>query len=296
MHRIGIDLGGTKIEGLHLDPHHKVLERKRVATNREEGYTSIVGRIVELVNQFTRGLSSPYTVGICTPGVISASTGRLKNSNTVCLIGEPLKEDLEAGLGHNITMENDANCFALAEATLGVAREYRIVFGVIMGTGVGGGIVIDKLIHRGPNHIAGEWGHHSIDPQGPECYCGRRGCVETFLSGPALERHWKTLSGQQIPLKEIVQLARSDTNPTITRWKRDFLQTFGLALGNVIDVLDPDAIVLGGGVSNIPFLYREGTQAVYRQVFSDEVTTPILKPQLGDSAGVFGAALLEKKP
>ena len=286
MHKIGIDLGGTKIEGICLDDSLNVTQRKRIPTNQQNGYSSIVQSITSLVNEITKGISD-YTIGICAPGAISKKTGLVKNSNTQCLIGMPLKEDLEKHLHKNIKMENDANCFAMAEAKMGAAIGYGVVFGVIMGTGVGGGIVIDGKIHQGRTNIAGEWGHHTLHQNGNSCYCGKNGCVETYISGPALEKRWTELTGRTESLPAIIQ--NSNTNK---QWKQEFLDNFGTSLANVIDILDPDAIVLGGGLSNIDFLYTEGKQTVYDKVFSDLVDTPILKNKLGDSAGVFGAALL----
>lgn len=286
MHKIGIDLGGTKIEGVCLDESLNVIQRKRVPTNQQNGYSSIVNSIASLVHDITKNIDD-YSIGVCTPGAISKKTGLIKNSNTQCLIGMPLKEDLEKSLHQKVVMENDANCFAMAEAKMGAAVGYSVVFGVIMGTGVGGGIVIDGKIHRGRTNIAGEWGHHTLHQNGNPCYCGKNGCVETYISGPALEKRWTELGGKIDSMPAIIQ--HSDTN---TQWKQEFLNNFGVSLANVIDVLDPDVIVLGGGLSNIDFLYTQGKQAVYDNVFSDLVDTPILKNKLGDSAGVFGAALL----
>lgn len=288
MNRIGIDLGGTKIEGIILDEKGTVLDRKRILTKREYGYENIVDRIVSLINELKNISKRETKIGICTPGAISPQTGRIKNSNTVCLIGKPLKEDIELQLNQEIKMENDANCFTIAEATQGVANGFDSVFGVIMGTGVGGGIVINGKIHRGRMAIAGEWGHHTLYPNGNQCYCGKKGCVETYISGPSLEKRWKELSGEDLPLEQIAQL--QNTSGVFSKWKDEFLNNFGLALANVIDILDPEAIVLGGGVSNISFLYDEGVERVCHFVFSDNVDTPILKNKLGDSAGVFGAA------
>ena len=186
-------------------------------------------------------------------------------------------------------MENDANCFTLAESKLGAAKNYNMVFGVIMGTGVGGGIVVNGKLHKGRTNIAGEWGHHTLKIGGNKCYCGKNGCVETYISGPALEKSWKELTGKTESLSLIIQNLTSDT---AKQWKIEFLENFGTSLANVIDILDPDVIVLGGGVSNISFLYDEGKNSVYEKVFSDLIDTPILKNQLGDSAGVFGASLL----
>ncbi|MBM2852718.1 MAG: family transcriptional regulator [Candidatus Nitrosotenuis sp.] len=287
MYKVGIDLGGTKIEGICLDEKSQVIERKRLPTNQQDGYKSILNSISTLVSDITKNISD-YTIGICTPGAISKKTGLIKNSNTQCLIGMPLKNDLKKMFGKKIAMENDANCFAMAEATMGMAVGYNVVFGVIMGTGVGGGIIIDGKIHRGRTNIAGEWGHHTLYQNGNKCYCGKSGCVETYISGPALEKRWFQITEKKEPLETIVQNL-DGYNGKI--WKKEFLDNFGVGLANVIDILDPDVIVLGGGISNIDFLYTEGRDSVYDKVFSD-IDTPILKNKLGDSAGVFGAALL----
>jgi len=289
MNKIGIDLGGTKIEGILLDESLNVVKKIRIPTEQEKGYISIIQSITSLIDELKSKSNIEFTIGLSTPGAISKKTGLIKNSNTQCIIGKPLQEDLQKGLEHEITIENDANCFALAEATLGAAKNYDVVFGVIMGTGVGGGIIINGKIHRGRTNIAGEWGHHTLKQNGNNCYCGKNGCVETYLSGPALEKRWTELTGKADSLESITNnLNDSKAN----QWKSEFLANFGASLANVIDILDPDAIVLGGGVSNVSFLYDEGRDAVYDQVFSDLVDTPILQNKLGDSAGVFGACLL----
>jgi fructokinase len=288
VYKIGIDLGGTKIEGICLDEKNNVIQRRRIPTNQQNGYQSILESIESLIKEMTKDISD-FSIGICAPGAISKKTCLVKNSNTQCLIGMPLKADLEKLLDKEILMENDANCFAMAEVAIGAATNYGVVFGVIMGTGVGGGIVINGKIHKGRTNIAGEWGHHTLHQNGNKCYCGRNGCVETYISGPALEKRWTELTQRTEPLPFIVQnlsIKKAD------QWKKEFLENFGRGLANVIDILDPDAIVLGGGVSNIGFLYTEGKNAVYENVFSDIIDTPILKNKLGDSAGVFGAALL----
>ena len=287
MYRVGIDLGGTKTEGILLDDSLNTIERKRLSTPRNN-YQEIIKTIYFLVNDLSRDIED-FTLGICTPGAISKKTGLLKNSNTQCLIGKPLKEDLEKKLDKKISIENDANCFAMSEATLGIAKNHSFVFGVIMGTGIGGGIIIDGKIHHGRTNIAGEWGHHTLHQNGKKCYCGKKGCVETYISGPALEQRWEEITGKNQSLSEIVQ---DSENSNFIQWKQEFLDNFGTALANVIDILDPDVIVLGGGLSNIEFLYSDGIKNVYEKVFSDLVDTPILKNSLGDSAGVFGAALL----
>lgn len=289
MNKIGIDLGGTKIEGILLDDRFNVVERTRIRTQQEKGYKSIINSIVSLVEELKIKASDNVTIGVSAPGAISKKSGLIKNSNTQCLIGMPLKEDLKQALDQEIKIENDANCFALAEATLGAAKNHNVVFGVIMGTGVGGGIVINGEIHRGRTYIAGEWGHHTLRINGNKCYCGKLGCVETYISGPALEKRWTELTGKTESLPSIIHNLDTEKGQ---QWKKEFLENFGIGLANVIDILDPDVIVLGGGISNISFLYDEGRDAVYDKVFSDLVETPILKNHLGDSAGVFGASLL----
>ena len=288
--RLGIDLGGTKIEGILIDEQFQVIKRERVPTRREEGYQAILSRIVKLAKSIIEDvpdLESP--IGICTPGTIESETGLLKNSNTVCLIGKPIQKDMERELGIPVVMENDANCFALAEATIGAAKKYNVVFGVILGTGCGGGITMLRNIHRGANRIAGEWGHHCLVPGGRECYCGNRGCTEAYISGTALEKEWFELSGERSRVTDIIESGKYKNHP---EWKENFLKNFGRGLANVIDILDPHAIVIGGGLSKIDFLYTEGKESVYKQTFSKIVRTPILKNKLGDSAGVFGAAML----
>ena len=289
MNRIGIDLGGTKIEGILTDENYKTITRKRIPTNQDEGYNSILESIKNLILELVQESNDKVSIGVCTPGALSLSSGLIKNSNTQCLIGKDLQNDLKNILDYNVSIENDANCFALAEARLGAGKNSNFVFGVIMGTGVGGGIIFDDKIYCGRTNIAGEWGHHCLHPDGNICYCGNKGCVETYISGPALEKKWYELSNQNQSLPEIIQ---SSNNSHFSNWKKSFLDDFALSLANVIDILDPDVIVLGGGVSNIDFLYDEGKNYVYEKVFSDVVDTPIVKNELGDSAGVFGACML----
>ena len=292
MHRIGIDLGGTKIEGVILDAAGNEIFRKRIPTERDLGYQHILSRIKFLHDELLAALpGQPTTFGIGTPGAISPRTGLLKNSNTVCMNGQPVKADLEKILNRNIEMQNDANCFALAEAKLGAGRGKKLVFGVIMGTGCGGGIVHHGEVLTGAQGIAGEWGHMSIDPQGPACYCGQRGCVESYISGGGLENRYAEKFGVRRPLREVTA-AYLAGEPQAVEFVQEFFNRFGRALANLINILDPDIVVLGGGVSNFDALYTEGVAAVRRQVFTDELQTPIVKHQLGDSAGVFGAALV----
>jgi fructokinase len=291
MPAIGIDLGGTKIEGIALDTALRPLHRVRVATERERGYEHIVDRVAEVVAALRPHAPDVRTIGIGTPGSLSARDGTLKNSNTTCLNGRPLHGDLEARLGLPVRLENDANCFALAEARDGAGRGHQMVFGVILGTGVGGGIVIGGRVWTGPQHIAGEWGHHAIDPAGPPCYCGARGCVETMLSGPALEAAYHAESGVDCPASDVARRAAAGEAAAAAVLDR-YLDRFGRALANVVSILDPDVIVLGGGLSNLEPLYTRGRDAVSRYVFNDELRTPIVRNRLGDAAGVLGAALL----
>ena len=287
LYNLGVDLGGTKTEAILLDEHQTVIDRKRIQTPQLD-YDEIINSISSLVLEISKDIDN-FSIGVCTPGAISKQTGLIKNSNTQCLIGKPFKEDLEKNLGKKISIENDANCFTMAESQMGAAKEFGLVFGVIMGTGVGGGIVIDGKLHSGRTNIGGEWGHHTLHRNGNPCYCGKTGCVETYISGPSLEKQWLKLTGKSQSLPEIL----SNTSGEIgTKWKYEFLENFGYGLANVIDILDPDVIVLGGGLSNIDFLYSEGKSSVYEKVFSDLVETPIIQNKLGDSAGVYGAALL----
>jgi len=287
MYKLGVDLGGTKTEAVLLDENFSVIKRKRIPTPQND-YQKILDSISSLVLDISKNVTD-FSLGVCTPGSISKQTGLIKNSNTQCLIDKSLKEDLENKLGKKISIENDANCFAMAEATLGAGINFDLIFGVILGTGIGGGIVINKKLYSGRTNIGGEWGHHTLHRNGNLCYCGKHGCVETYISGPALENHWKKLSGKSQSLKEILP---DIDNEYGKKWKDEFLENFGYGLANVIDILDPDAIILGGGLSNIDFLYTEGKESVYSKVFSDLVDTPILKNELGDSAGVFGACML----
>ena len=288
LYKIGVDLGGTKTEIIVLDENLHVLERKRVTTP-QKNYNEIVNTIETLVLDASKNISD-FSLGICCPGVLSKQTGLIKNSNTQCLIGKSLKKDLENKLEKKISIENDANCFSLSESKIGAGIGFDLVFGVILGTGVGGGIVINNSLHSGRNDIAGEWGHHILHQNGNSCYCGKFGCVETYISGPSLEKRWNTLTGLTQSMPEIID----NFDYTIGKqWKDEFLENFGYGLANVIDILDPDAIILGGGLSNIDFLYSEGIKSIYSKVFSDTVETSILKNKLGDSSGVFGAALLD---
>jgi fructokinase len=293
--RIGIDLGGTKIEGIVLDADSVPIVRTRIVTESERGYAHIIERVAQLVEQLLAAAPECEVIGVGTPGAVSRRTSRMKNCNTVCLNGEDLPGDLTRRLQRPVVVENDANCFALAEAVNGAGRGAALVFGVIMGTGVGGGWVHRGALLSGAQHIAGEWGHHSIDPDGPGCYCGQRGCVERYLSGPAVAARYRARTGQVLAMDAIVARAQAGEGSAVQVFD-EFLAHFGRALANVIAIVDPDIIVLGGGLSNIDALYNRGRAAVAQYVFNDELRTPIVRNQLGDSAGVIGAALLEKSP
>ena len=291
MPRIGIDLGGTKIEGVVLADDGTIVERRRVPTERDRGYDHILDSVSALVRELLPLVPGCHAIGIGTPGATSRG-GLMKNSNTTCLNGRPVHADLEARIGLPIRMENDANCFALAEAVAGAGRGHELVFGVILGTGVGGGIVFRGEVWPGPQHIAGEWGHHVIDPAGPPCYCGQRGCVETLLSGPALEAAYRDAGGSQPAAASEIAARAASGDAVAARVLDAWLGYFGRAVANLIAILDPSAVVLGGGLSNLDVLYQRGRDAVARCIFNDELTTPIVKHRLGDSAGVIGAALL----
>lgn len=290
--RIGIDLGGTKIEGIVMDSDGIELLRKRVNTNQSEGYPAILNTVARLVESLEAAAGKQCPVGIGTPGAISAVTGKMKNSNTMCLNGQPLFEDLQGLLNRPLRIANDANCFALSEALDGAGKGYGVVFGVIMGTGVGGGIVFNGQLHPGHQNIGGEWGHNILEWNGPDCYCGQKGCVETLISGPALAADYHRHGGNRaFKASDIVaQAAQGDVLAEAAMQR--FLDRFGRALATVINILDPDAIVLGGGLSNIDRLYSEGRDNIARYVFNDQFTTPILKNIHGDSSGVRGAAQL----
>lgn len=296
----GIDLGGTKIEGAILDPARsdRALWRLRIPTESERGYEHIVGQILTLVERLESesGLERPSVIGFATPGTIEPAAGVMKNCNTVALDGRALRDDIASALGVEVRLANDANCFALAESLLGAARGRRVVVGLILGTGVGGGIVVDGRVLEGLHGIAGEWGHNQMRGEHTPCYCGRNGCVETVISGPALERLYCSLTGKPVRLEEIVSRAVRGDVAAVTTLER-LRNKFAEAIAAVINIIDPDAIVIGGGVGNIDALYDDDTRrAVERHLFNPTLRTEFLKPLLGDSAGVFGAALLTGRP
>ena len=295
----GIDLGGTKTEGIIVDAdkQFETLFRMRLPTDRDKGYEHVLALIGKLIAQMEQETGQhPKRIGIGTPGTLDPATQTMKNCNTECLNGQPLKQDLQSQLKLPFEIANDANCFALAEAKLGIVQDYfpnaEVVFGVIMGTGVGGGVVVNGKIIHGAHGIGGEWGHNFLDESGGPCYCGRSGCVETVISGTACEQYYEKISGQFLKLKEIVNRHKAGTDKYATETISRLIHFFGKGLAPIINIIDPTAIVLGGGVGNIDLLYTEGRKEIEKYLFNNEMNTLILKPKLGDSAGVFGAAML----
>lgn len=295
----GIDLGGTKMEGTVIAPGKKpqILSRIRIPTEKQKGYPHILQQIADLLHQLhIQTGASPHKIGIGIPGTLEPSTQTIKNANTTLLNGKPFHKDLVNKLELPVTMANDANCFALAETKFGIiqqtAPESTLVFGVIMGTGVGGGVIVDGKIIGGLQGIAGEWGHNFLDASGGACYCGKTGCVETVISGPALERFYQMRSGNKKTLQEIhaLYLQGNDTHAAATVDR--LCHFFGKSIAQVINILDPEYIVLGGGVGNIDALYDKGVTEAKEFVFNHTLETRFLKPALGDSAGVIGAAYL----
>jgi len=294
--RIGIDLGGTKIEAVALGRDGNRLAQRRIATPAGD-YAGTIAAMAKLVAAIEAEVGARATVGIGIPGTIVAETGLVKNANSTWLIGRPLRRDVEAALGREVRFANDANCFALSEATDGAAAAYRTVFGVILGTGVGGGIVIDGRLLVGANAIAGEWGHNPLPAPRPDevpgrrCYCGRAGCIETFLSGPGLAADHVRNGGEALDGRRIVTGADAGDAACKATLAR-YADRLARALASVINIIDPDAVVLGGGLSAIAFLYNEVPRRWRDHVFSDTVTTRLLLPRHGDASGVRGAACL----
>src|SRR5215471_14200878 len=294
--RIGIDLGGTKIEAIALNTSGNVLARHRVVTPHGD-YELTIRAIVDLVCGIEKELGGKGTVGVGTPGAISPATGLIKNANSTALIGHALDKDLSFALGCEVRFANDANCFALSEAVDGAGAGAEIVFGVIIGTGTGGGIAIRSKILTGVNAIAGEWGHNPIpwprqdELPGPQCYCGKQGCLETFLSGPGLSRHFRDATGTHLEPPGIVCLAEAN-DPAAEACLSRYEDRLARGLAHVINILDPEVIVLGGGMSNIQRLYQHVPRLWAQYVFSDRVKTKLVRPVHGDSSGTRGAAWL----
>lgn len=294
--RIGIDLGGTKTEAVALANDGSVMAQKRIDTPRGE-YVEILRAIVRLINSLEKDTGRRGEIGIGTPGALSPATGLLRNSNSTELNGHPIRGDLEALLGRPIRIANDANCFALSEATDGAGEDAAVVFGVILGTGTGAGVVVNGRVVTGPNAIAGEWGHNPMpwpredELPGPDCYCGKQGCVETFLSGPGFAADYARLSGKELAVQKVMDLVGRGDQTAETVIRR-YEERLARGLAHIINVLDPDVIVLGGGMSNVERLYETVPELWLQYVFSDVVNTRLLPPKYGDSSGVRGAAWL----
>jgi len=294
--QIGVDLGGTKIEVAALSFTGEILYRERTPTPRHD-YRATISTIISLVQQLEAELACRGSVGVGIPGALSATTGLIKNASSTWLLGRPLDRDLTAALGRPVRLMNDANCLALSEAADGAAAGHAVVFGVILGTGVGGGIVVRGRPLVGANAIAGEWGHNPLpwprpeELPGPECYCGKHGCIETFLSGPNLARDYREAGGDETTAQEVAARAEAGEARATAVLAR-YEDRLARALAQVINILDPDAIVLGGGLSNVARFYDTIPALLPRYVFSDHVATPLLKARHGDSSGVFGAARL----
>lgn len=293
--KIGVDLGGTKTEIVVLDAQNQPLFRKREDTPAHS-YAGIIDLIGVLVESAEAELGIEASVGIGLPGAVSPAAGVLRNSNTVCLNGQPFVADIEKRLQRSVRIDNDANCFVLSEALDGVGRGHDVVFGVIIGTGTGGGLVVNGKLLHGPHAIAGEWGHNPLPWRRPEdgeaeCYCGKRACIETFLSGPGLALNFHSRFGVKLGSREIVAAAtRGDE--TCVAMLHSYHDQLARSLAHVINLLDPDAIVLGGGMSNIDSIYTEVPSLLLPYVFSEYLQTPILRAGHGDASGVFGAAML----
>lgn len=294
----GVDLGGTKIECIVIKAeNNEIVIRKRIATEANLGYQHILDRIKLLIDQVVKETEIiPEAIGFSTPGTLDPRSQTMKNCNTVCMNGQAMKKDLEESLHVKIVIANDANCFALAEATMGAAKDIpnaEVVFGVIMGTGVGGGVVVNGKVLGGHHGIGGEWGHIVLDVDGEACYCGKNGCNEKVFAGPALEKYYTKISGNVLSLREIYESHKVKSDPFASQTIEHLLTSFARAISSIINVLDPNVIVLGGGVSNIDLLYTEGVKQIENYIFNNrKVETQFLKPKLGDSAGVFGAAEL----
>ena len=289
--KIGVDLGGTKTEAVLLDRHNKLIKKIRTATPAKQGYEALLNNISNMVKALDAHASILCPIGIGTPGSIDKNSKRLKYSNTVCLNDKPILSDLEQILRRPVRIENDANCFAFSEAIDGSGQNHNIVFGIIMGTGVGGGIVVNKSIVNGPNSMTGEWGHSVLDHTGNPCYCGLNGCIETYLSGPGLINHFINNGGASITaVEQLLELANNN-DATALKTLDNFYTDFARAVSQIVKFIDPDIIVLGGGLSNIDSLYTTAVERINR-FFSVPISINLQKNRHGDSSGVRGAAYL----
>ncbi|MDH5559405.1 MAG: ROK family protein [Deltaproteobacteria bacterium] len=289
---IGVDLGGTKTEiVLCGDNPLETIERLRVPTLQKNGYPALVKQLSELILSYIGKCSSLPSIGIGIPGSLESDKGLVRNSNIQCLIKKPLKADLEKIINHSVRLENDANCFALSEARFGAGKAHGVVMGIIMGTGLGGGLVISGKVLGGHQGIAGEWGHSTIDLNGLDCWCGRKGCLEQYLSGTGLENLYFRKSGVKKSAQDICRDSMEKKEAAARETLDEFLSYFGEGIANLIVCIDPDIVVLGGGLSNLPLLYDEGVAQVRKRLFNRELSTPIVQNLLGDSSGIFGAVI-----
>jgi len=292
MYKIGFDLGGTKVEVIVTDDKYNEVFRKRLPNGKENGYEFVINRIKDLyIDACDEIENAPHTLGLGTPGAISKETGLLKNSNIEMMNGQPFEADLKELLGHNIVVENDANCFALAEAVIGAGKGKSLVFGVILGTGCGGGIIHNGQVIAGLKEAAGEWGHHTINyDNGAEWRTGN-GAIEAYISGTGAQTRYKEMFGKEIPMADIVFNYRNGEENAV-KFMESFFEHIGISFSNLIKFLDPDAIVLGGGLSNVDEIYEEAPNYISKYSLNGDCYTPILKNEYGDSAGVYGAAIV----
>lgn len=294
--RIAVDMGGTKIEIMLTGENPlDVIEKERVPTEKEFGYAHLLSQLATLILKYVAKCDEPPLIGIGIPGSINPKTQWVRNANTTCLIGHPLQKDLEKKVGLPLIFENDANCLALSEATFGAGKGYPMVMGIILGTGLGGGLVINGKLWSGTQGIAGEWGHLSMNFKGPKCWCGNNGCMEQYLSGTAAEKIYQDRTGHLKKLSEIYNSYEKQNDSDAVYTIETYLDLFGYGIANLISSFDPDIVVLGGGVSNIPILYTLGVEKVAQHVFNDGLITPIVKNKLGDSSGIFGAAVAAER-
>lgn len=292
MYKIGLDLGGTKVEIIVTDENYKEVFRKRLPNGKENGYDFVINRIKDLYTDACDEIkNAPHTLGLGTPGAISKETGLLKNSNIEIMNGKPFRDDLKKALNHNLIVENDANCFALAEAVIGAGKGKGLVFGIILGTGCGGGIVHKGEVIGGLKEAAGEWGHHTINyDNGAEWRTGN-GVIEAYISGTGAQLRYKEMFGEEVAMADIVYNFRKGEEDAV-KFMEYFFDHVGISISNLIKFLDPDAIVLGGGLSNIDELYEQVPNYIAKYSLNNDCYTPILKNEYGDSAGVYGAAIV----
>ena len=293
MNHIAVDLGGTKIEIILCGENIlDILQRKRVPTQQDKGYERLLHQIADLMKEFLQISQQEVVIGMGIPGSISPLTGTIVGANTQCLNGQPLQVDLQSLIDHQVYIENDANCFALSEALIGAGQGYEAVLGIIMGSGVGGGAVYSGKLWKGANGCASEWGHQTLKSNGIPCWCGRIGCMENYLSGIGIERIYKELCGEKCSLPEIYRKYEEGEDPYAQHVMQNMISDFADGMSNLITIFDPSIIVLGGGVSNLPILYSQGASAAIQKTFHPEFTVPIVQNKLGDSSGIYGAAML----